>query len=157
MIDRHMITTRITVQPSMSGKWEWLPSVWSRLTIVWGLILVLNLFSTMPDDRPYKYTESPQHGLTSTLSTTSGLGSNFTNTSGMTLPPTPSPRRKLSMASLNETPEMEAGQDPSQFPYLYPAKPFTFRDIVQPDYRHRSYVPDYAPSNRDAAYFGRHY
>lgn len=112
---------------------------------------ILNFFSTMPDDRPYKFTESPQHGLTSTLSTTSGLGSNFTNTSGMTLPPTPSPRRKLSMASLNETPEM----DQDQFPYLYPAKPFFLRDTMQSDYRHR--VPDYSSSNRDGVYFGKHY
>lgn len=107
----------------------------------------------MPDDRPYKMSDSPQHGLTSTLSTTSGLGSNFTNTSGMTLPPTPSPRRKLSMASLNETPEMEPNQD-NQLPYLYPGKPFHFRDTMQSDFKHRNYLPEYSSNNPDAAYFG---
>lgn len=65
------------------------------------------------DDLPVRFTDSPQHYLPSTLSTTSGLGSNYT-TSGMsgsmggsTQPPTPSPRRKTSSTSLSEVPELQ--------------------------------------------------
>uniref|UniRef100_A0A182K3V8 Uncharacterized protein n=1 Tax=Anopheles christyi TaxID=43041 RepID=A0A182K3V8_9DIPT len=65
--------------------------------------------STSPrqDERTLKYTDSPQHYLPSTMSTTSGLGSNYTpsgpsssfSVGAGTQPPTPSPRRKSSAAS----------------------------------------------------------
>ncbi|XP_041764851.1 mitogen-activated protein kinase kinase kinase 11 isoform X2 [Anopheles merus] len=65
--------------------------------------------STSPrqDERALKYTDSPQHYLPSTMSTTSGLGSNYTpsgpsssfSVGAGTQPPTPSPRRKSSAAS----------------------------------------------------------
>lgn len=64
----------------------------------------------MGDDRPTKFTDSY---LTSTISATSGLGSNYTtNTSGSgsTQLFTPSPRRKTSATSfsdVNELPETE--------------------------------------------------
>lgn len=70
----------------------------------------LSSMATMADDRSLKFTDSY---LTSTISTTSGLGSNYTtNTSGSgsTQPPTPSPRRKTSSTSfkdLVELPETE--------------------------------------------------
>uniref|UniRef100_A0AAG5CYL0 mitogen-activated protein kinase kinase kinase n=1 Tax=Anopheles atroparvus TaxID=41427 RepID=A0AAG5CYL0_ANOAO len=65
--------------------------------------------STSPrqDERALKYTDSPQHYLPSTMSTTSGLGSNYTpsgpsssfSVGAGTQPPTPSPRRKSSATS----------------------------------------------------------
>lgn len=70
---------------------------------------------TIPDDRPIRFTDSPQHYLPSTMSTTSGLGSNYTtNTSsigGRTQPPTPSPRRKTSTSSFSEVPELQYDQN----------------------------------------------
>lgn len=66
----------------------------------------------MPDEKPIRFTDSPQHYLASTLSTTSGLGSNYTtNTcssiSATTQPPTPSPRRKSSGASFTELSDIQ--------------------------------------------------
>ncbi|XP_035778496.1 mitogen-activated protein kinase kinase kinase 9-like isoform X2 [Anopheles albimanus] len=63
--------------------------------------------SPRQEDRMLKYTDSPQHHLPSTMSTTSGLGSNYTpsgpsssfSVGAGTQPPTPSPRRKSSTAS----------------------------------------------------------
>ncbi|XP_049276648.1 uncharacterized protein LOC125760504 isoform X3 [Anopheles funestus] len=65
--------------------------------------------STSPrqDERVLKYSDSPQHYLPSTMSTTSGLGSNYTpsgpsssfSVGAGTQPPTPSPRRKSSATS----------------------------------------------------------
>uniref|UniRef100_A0A182NR56 mitogen-activated protein kinase kinase kinase n=1 Tax=Anopheles dirus TaxID=7168 RepID=A0A182NR56_9DIPT len=65
--------------------------------------------STSPrqDERALKYSDSPQHYLPSTMSTTSGLGSNYTpsgpsssfSVGAGTQPPTPSPRRKSSATS----------------------------------------------------------
>lgn len=120
---------------------------------MFALRSALPSFSTLPDDRPLRFTDSPQHGLTST--TTSGLGSNYTNTSGITLPPTPSPRRKLSMSSFNEMAEMEAHPE-NRSPYFYPGRQFNYREPFQSDFRPRNYIhDDYAPTNRDAGYFGK--
>lgn len=58
----------------------------------------------MADDRPLRFTDSPQNYLPSTMSTTSGLGS--ISGSG-TQPPTPSPRRKSSATSFSEMAEMQ--------------------------------------------------
>lgn len=67
-----------------------------------------------PEDKLLRSADSLQHYLPSTISTTSGLGSNYTNTSGPssclsggnggggTQPPTPSPRRKSSTTSFIE-------------------------------------------------------
>ncbi|XP_058117236.1 mitogen-activated protein kinase kinase kinase 11-like [Anopheles coustani] len=63
--------------------------------------------SPRQDERALKYTDSPQHYLPSTMSTTSGLGSNYTpsgpsssfSVGAGTQPPTPSPRRKSSATS----------------------------------------------------------
>lgn len=112
-------------------------------------------FSTLPDDRPLRFTDSPQHGMTST--TTSGLGSNYTNTSsGLTLPPTPSPRRKQSMGSFNEMAEIEAKADNNRSPYFYPGRQFNYREPFQSDFRPKNYIQDdYASMNRDAGYFGK--
>lgn len=66
---------------------------------------------SVPDDRPIRFTDSPQHYLPSTMSTTSGLGSNYTtNTSSIGQPPTPSPRRKTSASSFSEVPELHYDQ-----------------------------------------------
>ncbi|KAL9698782.1 hypothetical protein quinque_002223 [Culex quinquefasciatus] len=75
--------------------------------------------SPRQDDRPLRFTDSPQHYLPSMMSTTSGLGSNYTPSgpssslsgggggggSG-TQPPTPSPRRKSSTTSFIEYGEL---------------------------------------------------
>ncbi|XP_035896118.1 mitogen-activated protein kinase kinase kinase 11-like isoform X1 [Anopheles stephensi] len=72
--------------------------------------------STSPrqDERALKYTDSPQHYLPSTMSTTSGLGSNYTpsgpsssfSVGAGTQPPTPSPRRKSSATSFMDYGEL---------------------------------------------------
>lgn len=63
------------------------------------------------DDRPIRFTDSPQHYLPSTMSTTSGLGSNYTTSSIGGQPPTPSPRRKTSASSFSEVPELHYDQN----------------------------------------------
>lgn len=76
----------------------------------------------MNDEKPIRFTDSPQHYLNSTMSTTSGLGSNYTtNTSGIlsssisgglgTQPPTPSPRRKSSLTSFTDVSDMNQDRD----------------------------------------------
>ncbi|XP_055692326.1 mitogen-activated protein kinase kinase kinase 11-like isoform X1 [Lutzomyia longipalpis] len=73
----------------------------------------------MPDEKPMRFTDTSQHYLGSTMSTTSGLGSNYTtNTSGLsssisgsTQPPTPSPRRKCSTSSFTECTELQEERD----------------------------------------------
>lgn len=112
-------------------------------------------FTTLPDDRPLRFADSPQHGLTSTISTTSGLGSNYTNTSGITLPPTPSPRRKLSMGSFNEMAELESNQEKGHSPYFYTGRHFNYCEPVQSDFRRNYAHDDYVPFNRDVGYFGK--
>ncbi|XP_058062388.1 mitogen-activated protein kinase kinase kinase 11-like [Anopheles bellator] len=72
--------------------------------------------STSPrqEERALKYTDSPQHHLPSTMSTTSGLGSNYTpsgpsssfSVGAGTQPPTPSPRRKSSATSFMDYGEL---------------------------------------------------
>lgn len=80
-----------------------------------------SLSTVAADDRPIRFTDSPQHyNMPSTMSTTSGLGSNYTtNTSTglsasiscMTQPPTPSPRRKTSSTSFSEVEELQLERD----------------------------------------------
>lgn len=76
----------------------------------------------MNEEKPIRFTDSPQHYLNSTMSTTSGLGSNYTtNTSGVlsssisggmgTQPPTPSPRRKSSLTSFTDVSETTQDRD----------------------------------------------
>jgi len=119
------------------------------------LLLRPNLSTLTGEDqqRPIRFIDSPQNYLGSTISTTSGLGSNYTtNTSGMsssvsciggggvvgggggTQPPTPSPRRKLSITA-NTTPPIlsqqsingsSGGGGPSSF------SEFTCSDYQQP-------------------------
>lgn len=65
----------------------------------------LSSLTYMNNERPLRFTDSY---LTSTISTTSGLGSNYTtNTSGSSLTQTtPSPRRKTSSTSFVDVPEL---------------------------------------------------
>lgn len=65
----------------------------------------LSSLTYMINDRPLRFTDSY---LTSTISTTSGLGSNYTtNTSGSSLTQTtPSPRCKTSSTSFVDVPEL---------------------------------------------------
>ncbi|XP_055550615.1 mitogen-activated protein kinase kinase kinase 11-like isoform X1 [Wyeomyia smithii] len=79
----------------------------------------LSSISPRQDDRPLRFTDSPQHYLPSTMSTTSGLGSNYTpsgpssSLSGGagTQPPTPSPRRKSSTTSFIDYGELPEEQE----------------------------------------------
>lgn len=69
----------------------------------------LSSLTYMNNERPLRFTDSY---LTSTISTTSGLGSNYTtNTSGSSLTQTtPSPHRKMSSTSIvdvSELPELD--------------------------------------------------
>lgn len=92
---------------------------------------------SVPDDRPIRFTDSPQHYLPSTMSTTSGLGSIYTtNTSSIGQPPTPSPRRKTSASSFSEVPELHYDQS-NRTPIYIPGNYVEYRpsqvveDVVQ--------------------------
>lgn len=96
----------------------------------------------MNGDRSLRFTDSY---LTSTVSTTSGLGSNYTtNTSGSSnTQNTPSPRRKTSSNSFVEfadIPEQETNEHPSGF--YNPAAAI-------------GNYPDYRFSNQSSHYFNR--
>lgn len=98
------------------------------------------------DDRPIRFTDSPQHYLPSTMSTTSGLGSNYTtNTSsiGGTQPPTPSPRRKTSTSSFSEVAELQYDQN-NRAPIYVPGN--------YVEYRPHQAVEEVAPHH--IGYFG---
>lgn len=103
----------------------------------------------LTEDRSGRRSNSPQHyhqQHLSTISTTSGLGSNFTtNTSAMlssslgsnnTQPPTPSPRRKISASSFNDNMDCSDMRDNSTPP---PPRLFESRMGIAP--------PMYAPSD----------
>lgn len=93
----------------------------------------------MVDERSLKFTDSY---LTSTISTTSGLGSNYTtNTSGssLTQPTTPSPRRQTSSSTFIEVadiPENEIEENITQ--YFTPLSPnfSDYRTQNQPQTSH---------------------
>lgn len=79
----------------------------------------LSSLTATTDERPLRFTDSY---LTSTISTTSGLGSNYTtNTSGSSntqATTTPSPRHKTSATSFHEVaelPEQELNEEHAQF------------------------------------------
>lgn len=90
-------------------------------------------------DSPIRFTDSPQHYLPSTMSTTSGLGSNYTtNTSSMGQPPTPSPRRKTSASSFSEVPELQYDQNNRQ-PIYIPGNYVEYRPVVEAVVNHTGY------------------
>lgn len=96
----------------------------------------------MNEERSLRFTDSY---LTSTISTTSGLGSNYTtNTSGSSnTQNTPSPRRKTgsnSFADVTEIPEQEANENPAA---IYN------QNAVGGNY------PDYRLTNQSTHYFNR--
>lgn len=106
----------------------------------------------MNDDRPLKFTDSY---LTSTMSTTSGLGSNYTtNTSGSgTQPPTPSPRRKTSATSFGEIAEIQEHEGNYNQGQMYDTANYG-------DYRHQAQhyggIDDNLPTtDQRTAYFGK--
>lgn len=112
----------------------------------------LSSITTMNDDRALKFTDSY---LTSTMSTTSGLGSNYTtNTSGSgTQPPTPSPRRKTSATSFGEIVEMQEQEGNYNRGQIYETANYG-------DYRHSSQhygTEDNLPMEQRSAYFGKHF
>ncbi|GAB0092990.1 hypothetical protein DMENIID0001_080420 [Sergentomyia squamirostris] len=88
----------------------------------------LSTFAMAPDEKPTRFTDTSQHYLGSTMSTTSGLGSNYTtNTSGLsssisgsTQPPTPSPRRKCSTSSFTECAELQEERADNRAPIYVP-------------------------------------
>lgn len=100
----------------------------------------LSSLTGMNEERSLRFTDSY---LTSTISTTSGLGSNYTtNTSGSSnTQNTPSPRRKTSSNSfvdVAEIPEHEANENPT--PFYNPGV---------------GNYPDYRLSNQSTHYFNR--
>ncbi|XP_055841363.1 uncharacterized protein LOC129908691 isoform X4 [Episyrphus balteatus] len=112
----------------------------------------LSSMSFIPDVRNSRRSDSPQHYQNpSTITTTSGLGSNFTtNTSGMlsssftshTQPPSPSPRRKISASSFTDN--MDYLQDRNTSP-------------LQMYFESRPQNPIYAPIAQRAGYLGSNY
>lgn len=100
---------------------------------------------SVPDDRPIRFTDSPQHYLPSTMSTTSGLGSNYTtNTSSLGQPPTPSPRRKTSASSFSEVPELQYDQNNRQ-PIYIPGNYVEYRPVEEVA-NHSGYFGNDGPS-----------
>ncbi|XP_058455589.1 mitogen-activated protein kinase kinase kinase 11 isoform X2 [Malaya genurostris] len=114
----------------------------------------LSSLSPRQDDRPLRYTDSPQHYLPSTMSTTSGLGSNYTpsgpssSLSGGagTQPPTPSPRRKSSTASFIDYGELPEEQESRAGLYV----PGDYTNYPQ---QNSSMIT----TGTNAGYFGSHY
>lgn len=162
-----MLTALIMVQP---GTWG---------NVNWGLTLFVYIFDTpcpnrpnlssvctLPaDDRPLRFTDSPQHyNIPSTMSTTSGLGSNYTtNTSTglsgsiscMTQPPTPSPRRKASTTSFNEVAELHIDRD-NHAPIYIPGHYMDYRPHQQPLAAADEQLQPALPSpSHGTAYFGK--
>lgn len=91
----------------------------------------------MNEERSHRFTDPY---LTSTISTTSGLGSNYTSGSSNTQT-TPSPRRKTSSNSfvdVSEIPEQERNDNSAAF---YNASPSNY--------------PDYRLANQSTHYFNR--
>ncbi|XP_055644405.1 mitogen-activated protein kinase kinase kinase 11-like isoform X2 [Toxorhynchites rutilus septentrionalis] len=114
----------------------------------------LTSLSPRQDERPLRCTDSPHHYLPSTMSTTSGLGSNYTpsgpssSLSGGvgTQPPTPSPRRKSSVNSFVEYGELPEEQESRAGLYVvndYANYPQTNNSMFS--------------SGTNAGYFGSHY
>lgn len=119
--------------------------------------------ATMADDRSLKFTDSY---LTSTISTTSGLGSNYTtNTSGSgsTQPPTPSPRRKTSSTSFKELAELpESEPSDSRAPAYIPGRDYSSQQTQDYGMRPQATQPhqlyandDNLARHRNIGYFGR--
>uniref|UniRef100_A0A182MSP3 Uncharacterized protein n=1 Tax=Anopheles culicifacies TaxID=139723 RepID=A0A182MSP3_9DIPT len=114
--------------------------------------------STSPrqDERVLKYTDSPQHYLPSTMSTTSGLGSNYTpsgpsssfSVGAGTQPPTPSPRRKSSATSFMDYGDLPEERESRAGLYV----PGEYDGYMQ-------HNPIFNMSNRGATgnYIGSHY
>ncbi|XP_052902780.1 mitogen-activated protein kinase kinase kinase 11 [Anopheles moucheti] len=114
--------------------------------------------STSPrqDERVLKYTDSPQHYLPSTMSTTSGLGSNYTpsgpsssfSVGAGTQPPTPSPRRKSSATSFMDYGDLPEERESRAGLYI----PGEYDGYTQ-------HNPIFNTSNRGAtgSYIGSHY
>lgn len=126
----------------------------------------LSSMATMADDRSLKFTDSY---LTSTISTTSGLGSNYTtNTSGSgsTQPPTPSPRRKTSSTSFKELVELpETEPNESRAPMYSPCREYNnlhqtqaYGMRNQPIPQHQLYAnDDNLARHRNFGYFGKRF
>lgn len=123
----------------------------------------LSSMATMADDRSLKFTDSY---LTSTISTTSGLGSNYTtNTSGSgsTQPPTPSPRRKTSSTSFKELVELpESEPNDSRAPAYVSGRDYNSQRTQQyglrqhPTQQHQLYAnDDNLARHRNFGYFGK--
>ncbi|XP_055909295.1 mitogen-activated protein kinase kinase kinase-like isoform X3 [Eupeodes corollae] len=93
----------------------------------------LSSMSFIPDMRHSRRSDSPQHYQNpSTISTTSGLGSNFTtNTSAMlsssftshTQPPSPSPRRKISASSFTDNMDYLRDRNTSPLQMYFETRP----------------------------------
>ncbi|XP_037931821.1 mitogen-activated protein kinase kinase kinase [Teleopsis dalmanni] len=101
------------------------------------------------------------HQLPSTISTTSGLGSNFTtNTSGMlstslgshTQPPTPSPRRKISTSSFTENFEYSECDEPA--PPLRPFERFAVENNIRQTYTPADFLRNGPSFSNDGGAYG---
>lgn len=110
----------------------------------------------MTDERPLRFTDSY---LTSTISTTSGLGSNYTtNTSGSNTTTTPSPRHKGDFVA--EMPEQELNEERAQF---YGPSAGNYFDHRSPNPGPSHYfnrpsnyaIDDNLAGNRNVGYFGK--
>lgn len=116
----------------------------------------------MNEERSLRFTDSY---LTSTISTTSGLGSNYTtNTSGSSnTQNTPSPRRKTgsnSFVNVAELPEQEANENPAAL-YNHNAAVGNYPDYRLSNQTHYfNRIPNYGiddnlGAHRNYGYFGK--
>ncbi|XP_055612330.1 mitogen-activated protein kinase kinase kinase 11-like isoform X2 [Uranotaenia lowii] len=112
-------------------------------------------------ERPLRFTDSPQHYLPSTMSTTSGLGSNYTpsgpssSLSGGcvgTQPPTPSPRRKSSTTSFIDYCELPEEEEETKAG-LYVPECGEYENFPLQHFQSNALVS----TRENAGYFGSHY
>lgn len=112
----------------------------------------------MNNERPLRFTDSY---LTSTISTTSGLGSNYTtNTSGSSITQTtPSPRRKTSatsFADVAEIPEQDANEQSASGNYMDYRSPNQSTKYFNRMYSQTNYaIDDNLAAQRNHGYFGK--
>lgn len=160
----HSPTTLITVQQNMFGKLKCFIAPFQMELINSVAFLIRSNLSSLTGvngERSLRFTDSY---LTSTISTTSGLGSNYTtNTSGSSnTQNTPSPRRKTNSSSFVEfadIPEQEANENPHEF-----YKPGNYSDyrLSNQATHYFNRIPNYGTDDnlaghRNYGYFGKQF
>lgn len=114
-----------------------------------------------PQHYPHQMQQIRKMPSTISTTTTSGLGSNFTNTtSGIlssslgshTQPPTPSPRRKISTSSFTEN--LEYSEQEDNLPIVNTFRGFQLGGTQQPMFEHKDYLRNGPNFSNDGGAYG---